>query len=103
MGQLFSNLIGNALNHGRQDAPVHVQARTAGGMFEFAVSNEGEPISPAAMNRLFQPFFRGDVRASQQGLGLGLHIASEIAKAHRGEIKVTSDAAQTRFTFTMPL
>jgi sigma-B regulation protein RsbU (phosphoserine phosphatase) len=55
------------------------------------------------MANLFQPFFRGQVRASLQGLGLGLHIASEIAKAHDGTLTVTSTAEETRFTFLMPL
>lgn len=55
------------------------------------------------MERLFQPFFRGEVRASQHGLGLGLHIASEIAKAHGGVLSATSDETETRFTLTIPL
>jgi phosphoserine phosphatase RsbU/P len=42
------------------------------------------------------------VRKSQQGLGLGLYIVSEIARAHGGEISVTSSATETRFTFRMP-
>jgi sigma-B regulation protein RsbU (phosphoserine phosphatase) len=55
------------------------------------------------MARLFQPFARGDVRREQQGLGLGLYIASEIARAHGGTIEVTSSAEETCFTFSMPL
>jgi sigma-B regulation protein RsbU (phosphoserine phosphatase) len=55
------------------------------------------------MERLFQPFFRGEVRRSQNGLGLGLHIASEIAKAHGGTLTVESSETETRFTFRMPL
>jgi sigma-B regulation protein RsbU (phosphoserine phosphatase) len=55
------------------------------------------------MERLFQPFFRGEVRPSQQGLGLGLHIASEIAKAHNGSLQVSSDETETRFTLVMPI
>jgi hypothetical protein len=55
------------------------------------------------MQRLFEPFFRGDVRDSRQGLGLGLHIASQIAQAHGGRIDVTSTLDETRFVFTMPL
>ena len=55
------------------------------------------------MEKLFEPFFRGEVRASRQGLGLGLHIASQIAKAHNGVLSVTSTPEETRFTFEMPL
>jgi nitrogen-specific signal transduction histidine kinase len=55
------------------------------------------------MDRLFEPFFRGEVRDSRQGLGLGLHIASQIAQAHGGRIDVTSTPDETRFVFSMPL
>jgi phosphoserine phosphatase RsbU/P len=103
IGQLVSNLLGNALTHGDPKQPVRLCASTTTNELEISVSNSGDPISAAAMERLFQPFFRGEVRSSQQGLGLGLHIASEIAKAHGGSLTVRSDAAETRFTFTMPL
>jgi sigma-B regulation protein RsbU (phosphoserine phosphatase) len=103
IGQLASNLIGNALTHGAADQPVRVGAKTQAGQFEFQVANAGDPIPAAAMERLFEPFFRGDVRSSRQGLGLGLHIASQIAKAHGGRIDVTSEPGETRFVFTMPL
>jgi signal transduction histidine kinase len=55
------------------------------------------------MERLFYPFSRGEVRKSQQGLGLGLYIASEIAKAHGGRINATSTPELTCFTLKMPL
>ena len=55
------------------------------------------------MDKLFEPFFREKERASKQGLGLGLYIASQIAKAHEGTLTVTSNAEETRFVFTMPL
>jgi signal transduction histidine kinase len=67
------------------------------------VRNKGVAIPSAAMARLFQPFTRGDVRPHQQGLGLGLYIASEIARAHGGTLDVTSTPAETRVTFRMPL
>jgi phosphoserine phosphatase RsbU/P len=103
IGQLASNLIGNALTHGAPDKPVRVGAKTEGGEFELWVANAGEPIPAAAMEKLFEPFFRGDVRSSRQGLGLGLHIASQIALAHGGRIDVTSTSDETRFVFAMPL
>jgi sigma-B regulation protein RsbU (phosphoserine phosphatase) len=103
IGQLASNLIGNALTHGAPDQPVRVGAKTDCAEFKLWVANAGEPIPEAAMQRLFEPFFRGDVRDSRQGLGLGLHIASQIAQAHGGRIDVTSTPDETRFVFTMPL
>jgi sigma-B regulation protein RsbU (phosphoserine phosphatase) len=103
VGQLVSNLIGNALTHGAAYQPVRVGAKTEDGVFEFWVANAGEPIPAIAMGKLFEPFFRGDVRSSRQGLGLGLHIASQIAQAHGGRIDVTSTPDETRFVFRMPL
>jgi signal transduction histidine kinase len=102
IGQLFSNLLGNAIAHGSPEKPIRVRAATHGSSFELSVANSGNPIAPATMERLFQPFYRGQVRASLQGLGLGLFIASEIAKAHGGTLEVDSSAEETRFTFQMP-
>jgi signal transduction histidine kinase len=103
IGQMVSNLLANGLTHGRPDEPVRIQAATTGGELEVSVANGGEPIPPETRERLFQPFFRGHAQPSQNGLGLGLHIASEIAKAHGGSIDVASTAQETRFTFRMPL
>jgi sigma-B regulation protein RsbU (phosphoserine phosphatase) len=103
IGQLVSNLVGNAISHGTASRPVRVRAETEGRLFKFSVANGGEPIPESAMEKLFEPFFRGEVRASRQGLGLGLHIASQIAKAHDGVLTVTSTPEETRFTFVMPL
>jgi signal transduction histidine kinase len=102
VAQLLSNLLGNALRHGAEDAPVTVRAWTEGERFELSVANSGEPIPAARMAVLFEPFTRAEHHHGQQGLGLGLYIAAEIARAHGGTLGVTSDAAETRFTFSMP-
>jgi signal transduction histidine kinase len=100
--QMFSNLLGNALTHGAADQPISIEARADGAELSLAVGNGGEPIPSEALARLFQPFERGENRGSQ-GLGLGLYIASEIAKAHGGTLEVLSDERQTSFTFRMPV
>jgi len=102
LGQLVSNLLGNAITHGAGDEPIDLDARSGAGQFELSVSNRGLPISDETMANLFQPFFRGKVRHNQRGLGLGLHIASEIAKAHQGSLTVSSTQEQTCFTLRMP-
>lgn len=103
IGQMFSNLMGNAITHGAEDQPIIVEAVIADGHLLLAVANGGQPIPASAMERLFQPFHRGGAETSLQGLGLGLYIASQIAEAHGGTIEMTSDAVETRFTFRMPL
>jgi signal transduction histidine kinase len=103
IAQLLSNLLGNALTYGAAETPIRVHATTDATSFELSVANAGNPIPPAALERLFQPFTRGTVRPSQQGLGLGLFIASEIARAHGGTLNVASSIEETRFTFRMPL
>ncbi|MDO6414903.1 PAS domain-containing sensor histidine kinase [Sphingomonas sp. BIUV-7] len=103
ISQLLSNLLGNAVMHGAKTEPILIEAKSDRERFTLSVVNGGRPIGEAAMARLFQPFFRGEIRPNQLGLGLGLHIASEIAKAHEGELTVASDESHTRFTFSMPL
>jgi len=103
LAQLLSNLIANAITHGHEATPIRVQAFVVGETLELSVANAGDPIPEAARAQLFQPFTRATYRPKQQGLGLGLWIASEIAKAHAGTLDVTSDAKETRFTLRMPL
>jgi signal transduction histidine kinase len=101
IGQLLSNLVSNALTHGAKDQPVRVDAVAGSGAFELSVANRGEPIANAVLENLFQPFFRAAARPSQQGLGLGLYIANEIARSHGGKLSVTSTPSETRFTLSM--
>ncbi|WP_430912737.1 GAF domain-containing sensor histidine kinase [Methylobacterium sp. sgz302541] len=102
IGQLLSNLVANALTHGAQDAPVSVRGEMIDGVLELSVTNAGKAIPPEAMANLFQPFVRASSRPSQQGLGLGLYIASEIARAHGGTLTATSGPEATTFAFVMP-
>lgn len=106
IAQLLSNLLANALTHGDPAGPIRLRARSDEGSFELSVANLGEPISAEIANRLFQPFVRAasatDSGGQQQGLGLGLYIASEIARAHEGTLDVVSSPEETRFTFRMP-
>jgi signal transduction histidine kinase len=101
IAQLLSNLAGNALKHGT--GTVKIQASAGNDIFELAVENEGDPIPRHVLERLFQPFFRVARQSGYQGLGLGLYIASEIARAHGGALTVESVVSVTRFTFRMPL
>lgn len=103
IAQLLSNLLGNAITHGARNQPIVVRAASDGAAFALSVTNGGPPIPPAEQERLFLPFAQGAPRPNEPGLGLGLYIASEIAKAHGGTLDVASNAEATCFTFRMPL
>jgi signal transduction histidine kinase len=102
--QVASNLLGNALTHGRPASPIKISARTDERDLVLEVWNAGEPIAPESLVKIFEPFWRHSVSASRNGLGLGLHICSQIVRAHQGQITVTSTAKHgTRFTVRLPL
>ena len=102
IAQLLSNLLSNAFAYGAPDRLIQVRARAEGGQFELSVTNYGATIEPSDLERLFQPFFRGKVRGSREGLGLGLYICSEIGKAHGGTVSASSENGTTCFTLRMP-
>jgi signal transduction histidine kinase len=99
IGQLFANLLANAVTHGAPDRPIRVGAAERAGALELWVENGGAPIPPGRAAALFKPFVRG---SSRKGLGLGLFIASEIAEAHGGDLRLDSTPEATRFTFRLP-
>lgn len=103
VGQLLSNLLSNALTHGDPDTPIRVWSGIKGNRFELAVTNIGEPIPDGVVKDLFKPFVRASAKSNLEGLGLGLYIASEIARAHKGKLSVASTDGETCFTFEMPV
>ena len=80
MAQLFTNLLANAIKHGDPAQPVRVSARRDEAVFELSVANGGAAIPADVRPYLFQPFSRGGSRGHRKGLGLGLYIASDIAR-----------------------
>jgi signal transduction histidine kinase len=102
--QVASNLLGNALTHGQPFHPIKISARNDEHELVLEVWNSGEPIPAESLSKIFEPFWRHSVSASRNGLGLGLHICSQIVRAHHGRISVTSTReGGTQFTARLPL
>jgi signal transduction histidine kinase len=105
MGQVLSNLVGNALQHG---VGSHVQVRASGRDEHVVITvQNGGAIPPAVLPDIFEPFRRGEHSDKQSGrtgsIGLGLFIVSEIVKAHGGAVEVRSHPGSgTTFTVTLP-
>jgi signal transduction histidine kinase len=98
IGQVFSNLIGNAVQYGFTDAPVTIKVEGLESEVVVSVHNEGVPISPEHMVTIFSSLTRVEPHADDESghgalsvnLGLGLYISKEIVTAHGGTISVTS-------------
>ncbi|MFL1386188.1 ATP-binding protein [Pseudomonas tritici] len=109
MEQVFSNIIGNAVQHGDARLPITVRLAVSEGSLMFTVHNQGEPIPEDVLPFIFNPMGRFSQRSviehgPAEGLGLGLFIASEIVAAHDGSIEVTSTSQWgTEFRVTVPL
>jgi len=96
---VFSNLIGNALHHGVESAPVKIRCDGRDPTHvAISVHNAGV-VSSEVLPVLFEPF-RGNARYQRtRGLGLGLFITQQIVNAHGGTIEVASEEATgTPFT-----
>ena len=103
IGQVLSNLLGNALQHG--DAEGEVTVRIDGADAErltLSIHNRGA-MPAAVMEQAFTPFRPGRDARSQPGLGLGLYIAKYFVDAHGGEIALdSSEVAGTTFRIWLP-
>lgn len=108
MGQVLSNLMGNAIEYSDGSGPITVTVSgTAIPAVEISVHNFGKPIPPENQTAIFKSWMRGQDLAEggqhQTHLGLGLYISSLVVEAHSGMISVNSDAtAGTTFRIHLP-
>jgi signal transduction histidine kinase len=102
--QVASNLIGNALTHGAPGSPVKIKAFVADNELVLEVWNQGTPIPPDSIPKIFEPFWRHSTAANRQGLGLGLYICRQVVRAHNGTLSATStQEGGTNFLVRLPL
>jgi PAS domain S-box-containing protein len=105
LGQVFQNLIGNALKFTRPGYPpvVNVSAARIEGAWEFSVADNGIGIEPRFFDRIFQMFQRLHTRQEYPGTGIGLALCKKIVERHSGRIRVESTPGEgARFSFTIP-
>ena len=108
LGQVLSNLLGNAVQHGARETPITVSVRAAGNEVELAVHNKGPAIPADILPKLFDRLFRGGAAEptadEASSMGLGLYIAKQIIVAYGGTIEVrSSDDEGTSIIAKLPL
>ncbi|HET7180757.1 MAG TPA: ATP-binding protein [Candidatus Limnocylindrales bacterium] len=106
LGQVFANLIHNAVKFSPTGTEVRVGVHHAGrALLEGWVADDGPGVGAADQARIFERFYKADrTRTSGGGTGLGLAIARHIVEGHGGTIRVESEEGRgARFTFTVPV
>ncbi|GAA5235718.1 response regulator [Verticiella sediminum] len=101
LAQVVSNLVGNAVQHGAQDAVRVLVDGSEPERVRLTVSNAGA-LDEKTLERLLQPFERGTQPGSTQGYGLGLFIVHEIVRLHGGSVHMHSRDGLTVFEITLP-
>jgi len=102
--QVLSNLIENAARHTRPGSAIVISAQVAGAEAVVEVSDDGPGIPSDALDRVFEPFFRGPSGGTPRGTGLGLAVARGLVEAHGGRISVRNRAeGGAVFRFTLPI
>jgi signal transduction histidine kinase len=97
------NLVKNAVEHAPDASVVNLNAQHLEDCVRIEVINQGDPIPPYQQERIFDRFYRANPH-HKKGIGLGLNLASEIAKAHRGSTCLMySDDRGTCFAMELPL
>jgi len=98
--EVLTNLLSNAVRHSRPGGIVTVTMSVTDGRVAVAVADTGEGMSPEAVARMFDRFYKG---STSRGSGLGLTIAKGIVTAHGGDISASSQPGHgTTVTFTFP-
>jgi PAS domain S-box-containing protein len=103
--QVFANLVGNALKYRRPDVPpvVTISARSANGMVEFAVADNGIGIEEEYFDGIFEMFRRLHTHNQYEGTGIGLAVVKRIVERHGGTVRVESTpGVGSTFYFTLP-
>ncbi len=103
--QLLRNLVSNAVKYSFADSEIVVRISSDDSETFIVVSSDGPPISPEALDRVFEPLQRAtspDDHHNSESLGLGLFIVKQVVIAHGGTVRVKSDGTSTEFTICLP-
>jgi two-component system sensor histidine kinase CiaH len=104
LDRVFYNILNNAIVHTPQGGRIVISDSISSHTYAVTITDTGSGISKDILDKIFDPFFRGDISRSTEGAGLGLTITKKIVENHSGTITIKSQAGKgTTVIVTLPL
>lgn len=104
LNRVFFNILDNAIKYTPQNGTISISGKIAFNKYVLTVSDNGIGIPANILNKIFDPFFRGDVSRNTEGAGLGLTLSKKIIENHKGTISIKSEENKgTNVTISLPI
>ena len=104
LGRVVSNILDNAIKYSETGGLVQISEKISLNRYILKVNDNGKGISKNILNKIFDPFFRGDISRNKSGAGLGLALSKKIIEDHRGTISIKSELNKgTTVIISLPL
>jgi len=101
LNQVWTNIIDNAIDAMSQGGKLEITIEKEGDHVSVCIQDDGKGIPAEIQSQVFDPFFT--TKKIGEGTGMGLDIVQRIITNHKGQIKLTSQSGQTKFTFYFPI
>lgn len=104
LGRVFFNILDNAIKYTKDSGSIYILDKINSNKYIVTISDNGLGISEDILNKIFDPFFRGDYSRNTNGAGLGLTLSKKIIENHKGTISIKSQLNKgTNVIITLPI
>jgi len=99
----IGNIIENAVKYNPEGTQITIELKVQKNLLKLVIRDNGIGISKAEMNKIFNPFVRGDKTRKSEGTGLGLAISKQIVEKHGGRLSIQDVEIGTEFIVELPI
>ena len=104
LSRVFFNILDNAIKNTPKNGTISVSDKIVSGHYIITISDNGIGIREDILNKIFEPFFRGDESRNTEGAGLGLTLSKKIIENHKGTISIKSQVNKgTDVAISLPI
>jgi len=104
LNRMFNNILDNAIKYTPQNGVISIADKIVSNKYVINITDSGIGISKNILDKIFEPFFRGDTSHNTNGAGLGLTLVKKIIENHKGSILIKSQENKgTNVVISLPI